>query len=1071
MLRRNKEFVGKLLCLSICLNVLPTTAAFAETSTTNVTTTTNSTASSGNLTAALPNPVSDFNFDAATGTIKSYVGTSTTVIIPSSINGVSVRSIGAEAFAWCANITNIQIPDTVTSIGMRAFYGCRGLKSIKLSNSITKIEASVFENCISLLSLEIPSSVTTIGDSAFWSCESLTSIVIPNGVTSIGSCAFEHCEKATTITIPASVKTIGGSAFWSCKSVTSLTIPEGVTKIDSYTFYDCNSLVDIKLPTTITNIGISAFKYCNSLLSITIPAAVSSVAVDSFINCPNLQAININGDSNYFTSVDGVLFDKAKTQIIRFPEGKTDEIYTIPSSVTSIAAHTFENCLNLSKVNIPNTVKDIGEYSFINCKNLQSVTIPYGVTIVNDFTFYGCENLLKADIPNSVTVIGEEAFSNCLKLLSVTIPESVVSIKPIAFSRCKSLTSLTIPYSVTSIEKFAFQECDNLRHITVPDNVKYIQKNVFINTDNATFYVESQQEKQILINSAVPEAKIQVMVPTGLVSIRSVALNSTNLTVLKGDSSILTAEILPYNSTTQTLIWKSSDPSVATIDQSGKVTAVGMGTATITCITTDGTNRSASCLVTTTADYKSLFKFDEATGTITDYVGTDTSITIPSTINGVTVKSIGNNAFQDCTNVTDIKLPSTVTSIGSYAFQNCRSLTVLDIPSSVTTIGNDAFEMCSSLKSITIPNGVTTIKAYTFSYCTSLTNITIPSTVTTIENYAFTSCTSLKTVTIPNSVKIIGSYAFRNCSNLLTIEIPDSTTTIGTSTFDGCTNTIFNVTSETVRQMIVNGGIPTWRVSLNGQAVLPPTQSIVLNQTTLNLIIGSSVNLSATITPVQASTKLSWQSSDTNIATVDEKGTVTVKGDGTAIITCTATDGSGVTAKCSVTGKSYSEAGKTGQISLRTNSVTGGKWVYSSSENGVLQEVSNTYVEDTLPSNVNTLLPVGGTNTWTFKGVKEGSTLMTFEYMLSGAVQATTTKVYHITVDLYNNVSIEEVPVSNLLYDVNGDSSIDVIDYAVLKKYILSGNNFIIKQNADINKDGKINAVDFALLKQKLLAP
>ena len=187
-----------------------------------------------------------------------------------------------------------------------------------------------------------------------------------------------------------------------------------------------------------------------------------------------------------------------------------------------------------------------------------------------------------------------------------------------------------------------------------------------------------------------------------------------------------------------------------------------------------------------------------------------TSITIPD---GVT--SIGRYAFDDCNSLTDIVvaednttyssqdgvlfsknkttlitypagktaavyiIPDSVTSIGNYAFEDCESLTSVTIGDSVTSIGSSAFYSCSSLKSITIGDSVTSIGSYVFSYCRSLTSVTIGDSVTSIGWMAFYDCDSLTSVTIPDSVTSIGYEAFSTCNLLTSMTIPDSVTSIG----------------------------------------------------------------------------------------------------------------------------------------------------------------------------------------------------------------------------------------------------------------------------------------------------
>ena len=162
------------------------------------------------------------------------------------------------------------------------------------------------------------------------------------------------------------------------------------------------------------------------------------------------------------------------------------------------------------------------------------------------------------------------------------------------------------------------------------------------------------------------------------------------------------------------------------------------------------------------------------------------AVTIPSTLGGCPVTSIGDFAFYECYGLRSITIPESVTSIGRYAFFDCSWLTSVTIPDGVTSIGGSAFEGCSDLTSITIPNGVTNIWGSAFSGCSGLTSVTIPDGVTSIRGSTFEGCSRLTSITIPDGVTSIGSYAFYGCSGLTSITIPDGVTSIGAYTFYNC---------------------------------------------------------------------------------------------------------------------------------------------------------------------------------------------------------------------------------------------------------------------------------------------
>ena len=158
-----------------------------------------------------------------------------------------------------------------------------------------------------------------------------------------------------------------------------------------------------------------------------------------------------------------------------------------------------------------------------------------------------------------------------------------------------------------------------------------------------------------------------------------------------------------------------------------------------------------------------------------------TSLTIPSS-----VTSIGRFAFDGCSGLTSLTIPSSVTSIDRGAFRGCSGLTSLTIPSGVTSIGWGVFQGCSRLTSLTLPSGVTKIGELAFQGCSGLTSLTIPSSVTSIGKNAFNGCSGLTSLPLPSSVTEIGWYAFKGCSRLTTLTIPSSVTWIGLEAFSGC---------------------------------------------------------------------------------------------------------------------------------------------------------------------------------------------------------------------------------------------------------------------------------------------
>ena len=225
--------------------------------------------------------------------------TSGELVIPATIEGKPVTSIGNKAFDECTSLTSITIPDSVTSIVLRAFSGCTSLTSITIPDSVTSIGDEVFINCTNLASITIPDSVTSIGDGAFWNCTNLTSITFGTNskFTSIAVSAFYQCTSLTSITIPDSVTSIGGSAFAGCSSLTSITIPDSVTSIGNGAFSGCTSLTSITILDGVTSIGRGAFFGCTNLTTITIPSSVTTIGDKAFSGCYELQDFTFLGSA------------------------------------------------------------------------------------------------------------------------------------------------------------------------------------------------------------------------------------------------------------------------------------------------------------------------------------------------------------------------------------------------------------------------------------------------------------------------------------------------------------------------------------------------------------------------------------------------------------------------------------------------------------------------------------------------------------------------------------------------------------------------------------------------------
>jgi hypothetical protein len=564
-----------------------------------------------------------------------------------------VSRVGPCAFFGLRSLTSVNFPSGFTTIGDSAFYGCGGLTSVSFPNSLTSIGVRGFEGCRRLTSVAIPDRVASIGDMAFDDCVGLTSLTIGKGVTRIGSGAFSGCVGLTSVTIPKGVTSIGNWAFGNCKGLSSVALPDGMSKIEW-----------------------AAFNNCANLSAITIPASVTSIEDGAFEHCTSLVAITVDDANPNYSSPEGVLFDKNRSQLIQWPLGKKAASYAIPNGVTRIKSNAFRNSKGLGAVSIPSSVTEIPRYAFAACTGLAEISVDAahpkfsssnGVLFNKDRTeLIQCPGGKAGayTIPDSVTHVGNLAFNDCADLTSVTIPASVAKMDSPPFESCTKLTAITvdaanpnyssldgllfnkdrteliqcpggkaggcvIPNGVTRIGYRAFDACARLISVTIPNSVTHIGDDAFSSCTGLT----------------------SLAIPEGVAAIGENAFRAC--------TALATVTI----------------PKSVTYIQEG---AFRLCTG-LTAITVDAGNLKYNSRDGVLFDlFRTLIRFPggKATG----------AYTIPD---GVT--SIGNGAFADCKTLTSVTIPGSVKNIGYRAFADCAALKSAVFTGILPEMDSDAF--------------------------------------------------------------------------------------------------------------------------------------------------------------------------------------------------------------------------------------------------------------------------------------------------------------------------------------------------------------------------------------------
>ena len=304
-------------------------------------------------------------------------------------------------------------------------------------------------------------------------------------------------------------------------------LEDGTVEITGYT----GNATELTIPSeiegkSVTSIGDYAFNDCYSLERVAIPSSVEYVTEQAFDRCYSFKEINVSEDNQYYSSLDGVLYDKEKTELILCP------------------------CVK-SSVSIPDSVEYIGNYAFEDCSSLTSITIPDSVTSIGDGAFWSCYSLTSITMPDSVTSIGSFAFEDCSSLTSITIPDSVTSIGDYAFAWCESLTSITIPNSVTIIGEMAFGYAyDDIYETVKIDDFKIY---CYSNTAGEQYAIDNGFD-YILLDGEQP------------------------LGDLSGDGQITTADVGIINSFARGVISPTPEQlALADANGDGKITTVDVG--------------------------------------------------------------------------------------------------------------------------------------------------------------------------------------------------------------------------------------------------------------------------------------------------------------------------------------------------------------------------------------------------------------------------------------------------------------------------------------------------------------
>lgn len=592
--------------------------------------------------------------------------------------------------------------------------------------------------------------------------------VSPDGetVTAIGYSAFDKNKNLESVYIPASVTSIGGYAFDQCSSIQSFTVDEnnenyisidGNLYLNSYSLKMLNYALaktdkEFSVPYGVKDVSNGVFYGSQHLEVINFPETVIYISGYAFIDCAKLSYFNIDENNRDYKSIDGTIYSKDGTELVRYAPARADESFSIPDGVKKIEILAFASSTNLKNILIPASLEEMSSYVFMDCIQLENfylsddlTQLPYSITEIPLGTFSGCSMLKNVIIPEGIKTIGRYAFYQCCSIESITIPDSVESINEFAFSRCSSLSNVSFGSGLKEIGKSAFDSCSNLTSPTLPDSLVTIGYSAFWDCNSIDSFV----------------------LPKSLMSIDKFAFYCNNLNAIYYKGSAEDWNNVEYetdNYFKDELVYYFS---------SGTPTEKGRYWRYVDDVPTVWEDS-----LPPTSDLLRFMPNDDGTCYVVSMGNcTDKNLVIPQySSDGHLVTGIGYSAFSNNSFLESVVIPDTITFVDKYAFSQCEKLEKVTIGNGVTIIDNSTFRLCTSLKEIIIPDSVVAIEEYAFYGCSSLTNVNFGNNLNNIGDYAFYSCSSLSTIDIPESVSKIGFKVFVECSALTSITVDENNT-------------------------------------------------------------------------------------------------------------------------------------------------------------------------------------------------------------------------------------------------------------------------------------------------------
>lgn len=745
-------------------------------------------------------------------------------VIPSSIDGYVVASIGEKAFQNRINLVSVTLASTIKNIHPKAFTGARMLSSVSVDSSssyFTDVNGVLYtkdmkeiklcppKNCNNFI---VPGTVEKIGDYAFYGHKDggVSTINFNEGLVEIGERAFYENTAITTLNFPSTLRKIGNGAF-NCVSavgcIQQVRFNDGLEVIGDSAFVGAYFKDKFSLPSSVKQIGSYAFANCTAITGFKFPKSLEVLGDNAFAGATGILEITIEEGNTNFVVRDNLLYTSDMKKVVMCPSGHTKEVnivegvteigdyafymvdqaqvYNFPSTLTKIGKQAFAHCYGLRSFEIPDSVTQIGENCFDLCESLKTVTFGSGLKEIPKQAFIECYSLTDLDIPSTIETIGKEAFFGCASVDELDLKEGLKRIDNAAFcfstteynsNATAGLKSLTLPNSLTYLGERAFANQSSLTTVSIGSGLEYFGATAFDGAPVSTLTISSNNQYfsvvgKILYNKnqtelikALTSNEGTVTIPEGVKVIKEFAFDGCK--AVTGISLPNSLEEIEEGAFYQTRI--------TDIEFKSGLKRIGDGAFSM--------------------GYLKTVKFAEGL----EYIGQSAfnandieSLALPNSL-----KHIGETAFSGSWKLNSLTFGNGLTYLGDRAFYNCKKI-VGDIilPGTIEYLGQGLFVNNTSITNITFTsnenyvseNGLVMNKdkteVYAYAPAYNSTSLTLPNTVKEIKDYGLCDAQKLTSLTLPSSLLKIGTCGLANVAKVAHLVIPSSVTYIGAEAF------------------------------------------------------------------------------------------------------------------------------------------------------------------------------------------------------------------------------------------------------------------------------------------------